>query len=110
MGGNRVAGHPFGCAAVEPIRVRPPHGSATIESMAFLDVFLGITNGGSGLAGILLNIAFELDLLIADYMAGDFLDLALCFFVTTLDLFFVHEWYPDMVLSHDQCGHGTSVE
>ena len=72
-----------------PRRVKMPDSST---SPGFFQVILQITEAGLHLADGLLDLALQLQLFVADQLAGGFLDIAFCFVDTSLDLILVYEF------------------
>ena len=55
-----------------------------------LDVFFQVAVGGLDFSARFLNLSFQLQVVVADEVAGNFLDFAFSFFETTLGLILVH--------------------
>ncbi|CRI67242.1 hypothetical protein THIOKS1500003 [Thiocapsa sp. KS1] len=70
---------------------RSPHGSAGGVLNTLLNVLFEVAYTGLDLADVLLDIAFDFQLLVSGHVAGDFLHLTFRFFVTAFDLVFVHD-------------------
>src|SRR4029079_19589900 len=80
-----------------PLRARAELASSRLVDGA-LDLFLGVAVGRLRLAGGLVDLAFALQLAVAERLAGVFLDAALGLVDAALDLFLVHA-----ESSHDGC-------
>lgn len=75
------------------LNARPPPWFRIGQPQALeclFDVLLDVAHTRLDLAEVLLDVSFHLQLFVADDLAGDFLDCALCFFNAALDLIFVH--------------------